>query len=141
MSGTACHLLQELATHHPKTTKLCFVQHPSSAFCYNSCINLYNDILTLNHLIDSADMVVDVDDMSLIDVCAKRHASKVYLYNSSFKQFKSKRPTYEDANELLVDAMLGMTSTFRLPTTQNQTMLKFATSLIPYFRLHHFSIS
>ena len=37
--------------------------------------------------------------------------------------------------------MLGITQNFRLPTSQNQTMLKMCYSLIPYARLHLFSIS
>jgi hypothetical protein len=116
---------------------MCMVQHPSSAFCFNSCINIYNDILTLNQLIDHADIVIDIDDMSLIDVCSKHIAKS----NSGYKVFKTKRPQFEDANSLFVDSMLAITQNLRLPTSQNQTLLKLSTSLIPYFRLHHFSIS
>ena len=51
MSGVAANLLSELSNVFSKSSKFCMVQHPSSAFCYNSPINIYNDILSLNSLI------------------------------------------------------------------------------------------
>ena len=114
MSGFASNLLQQLSDQYPKSTKFCMVQHPSSAFCFNSCINIYNDILSLNALTDHADIVADTDDMSLIDVCAKRKVSKSSIYTSGFKVPK---PTFKDANALFVDSLLGISQNFRLPTS------------------------
>ena len=141
MSGVASNLVADLSNLYPKSLKFCMVQHPSSAYCYNSSINIYNDILSINQLIEEADIVADVDDQSLIDVCAKRYAPKVALRGSGYKVSKRIKPTIRDANQLFVDSLLGITQNFRMATSQNQSLLKMATSLIPYFRLHHFSVS
>jgi len=37
-------------------------------------MNIYNDILSINSLIEDAEIVASVDDMSLVDVCVKRSA-------------------------------------------------------------------
>lgn len=124
MSGVASNLLTELSNIFSKTSKFCMVQHPSSAFCYNSPINIYNDILSLNSLIQEAEIVADVDDMSLIDVYCKKYAPKQRQYNSSFKVAKKIKPTLDNANEVFVDSLLGISSNFRLPTSQNQTLQK-----------------
>ena len=79
--------------------------------------------------------------MSLIDVYCKKFAPKKRCYNSSFKVAKKIKPTLDNANEVFVDSLLGITSNFRLPTSQNQTMQKMQISLIPYKRLHLFSVS
>lgn len=98
MSGVASNLVADLSNLYPKSLKFCMVQHPSSAYCYNSSINIYNDILSINQLIEEADIVADVDDQSLIDVCAKRYAPKVALQGSGYKVSKRIKPTIQDAN-------------------------------------------
>ena len=117
MSGVASNLLTELSNLYPKSLKFCMVQHPSSAYCFNSSINIYNDILSIHQLIEEGDIVADVDDQSLIDVCAKRYAPKVPLFGSGFKISKRIKPTIQDANNLFVDSLLGITQNFRLPTS------------------------
>jgi len=141
MSGVAANILSEISSQYNKVPKFCMVQHPSSAFCFNSTMNIYNDILSINSLIEDAEIVASVDDMSLIDVCAKKSASKVPPYSSGFKVFQKQRPTLEDANNLFVDSLLGITQSLRLPCSQNQTLLKMMTSLIPYSRISLFSVS
>jgi hypothetical protein len=117
MSGAAANILSELSNMYPKIPKFCMVQHPSSAFCFDSSLNIYNDILSINSLIEDAEIVASVDDMSLIDVCAKRSSSMLPPNSSGYKVFKKQRPTLEDANNLFVDAMLGITQSLRLPCT------------------------
>lgn len=146
MSGLAASTLSELSSLYDERKKFCMVQHPSSAFCSNGCINIYNDILSTNSLIEEADLVGNADDHSMLEVCARR-ITPLTKYphevgsRSNVKIRQRIKPTWQDANFLFVDAMLGITQNFRLPTSQNQTLLKLCYSLIPYARLHLFSVS
>lgn len=112
MSGLASNALSELSGLYDKCDKFCMVQHPSSAFCSNSCINIYNDVLSINSLIEDADFVADVDDHSLIDVCSKRITPKTPYPAGSTSDFKIARrmkPGLQDTNFLFVDSILGLT--------------------------------
>ena len=72
MSGLAASTLSELSSLYDERKKFCMVQHPSSAFCSNGCINIYNDILSTNSLIEDADLVSNADDHTMLEVCARR---------------------------------------------------------------------
>ena len=112
MSGFASSILSELSQRYDKCDRFCLVQHPSSAFCSNSCLNIYNDVLSINSLIEDADFVADVDDHSLVDVCSKRITPKTAYPRGSTTGFKVSRrikPGLQDTNRLFVDAILGLT--------------------------------
>jgi len=120
MSGLASNVLSELSSVYDKCNKFCMVQHPSSAFCSNSCINIYNDVLSINSLIEDANFVADVDDHSLIDVCSKRITPKTAYppgTSTGFKIARRMKPGLQDTNFLFVDSLLGITQSLRLPNS------------------------
>lgn len=62
------------------------------------------------------------------------------LYNICTSTLQLKHPTYGDLNHIVSSAMSGVTACIRFPGQLNSDLRKLAVNLIPFPRLHFFSV-
>jgi tubulin beta len=88
-----------------------------------NCISeIYNSILTNNHLIDNIDMIHTLDTSSLQQIIT-RTLKPINISNT-------------DLNNFISLAMSGVTCTLRFPSELNETLRKLAINLMPFPRAH-----
>jgi len=81
----------------------------------------YNACLSLNALLDCADILFANDNEALYDIC--------------FRTLKLTCPTYGDLNHLVSLVMSGQTCCLRFPGQLNADLRKIATNLVPFVRM------
>lgn len=99
----------------------------SSPKVSDTVVEPYNVTLALHHLTENADMCMLIDNEALYNICLHR--------------YKCKTPTYADLNYIATQALSGATCGLRFPGQLNHNLRKMATGMIPFPRLHYFSIS
>jgi len=92
----------------------------------DTVVEPYNATLSIHQLIENADEVMVIDNEALYDIC--------------FRTLKLTSPTYGDLNNLVSQAMSGVTCCLRFPGQLNSDLRKLAVNLIPFPRLHFFMI-
>jgi tubulin beta len=90
----------------------------------STVVEPYNSTLSLNQLIENAEMTYTIDNEALQNIC-----------NNSLKLTN---PTYADLNHLVSLTMSGTTTCLRFPGQLNADLRKLAVNLIPFPRLHFF---
>lgn len=81
----------------------------------------YNSIFSLDHLIETSDLTVMLDNEALYDIC-----NSVLRIPSSFA----------DLNHLISLAIGGVTTCFRFPGQLNSDLRKLSVNLVPFPRVH-----
>ena len=125
-SGFGTLMLQKLREEYPDAM-LCTYSVLPSPLVSDSVVEPYNATLALHHIIDEVDMTFCFDNEALVNMCVHR--------------MQVPSPTYADMNHFLSVAMSGVTCTMRFPGRLNTDLLKLATNLIPYPRLHFLTCS
>ena len=62
------------------------------------------------------------------------------MFNICSDILKISKPTYGDLNHLISGVMTGITCCFRFPGQLNSDLRKIAVNLVPFGRLHFFSV-
>lgn len=124
-SGLGTLLLTKIKDEYPDRIMSTYSVLPSAKVS-DTVVEPYNAILSVNQLVDCSDQTFILDNEALYDIC--------------FRTLKLKSPTYGDLNHLVSAAMSGTTSSLRFPGMLNCDLRKLATNLIPFPRLHFFSI-
>jgi tubulin beta len=62
------------------------------------------------------------------------------LYEICLRSLKLKSPTYGDLNHLISSVMSGVTCSLRFPGQLNSDLRKLSVNLVPFPRLHFFTI-
>lgn len=93
----------------------------------DAVVEPYNSILALNQLADNTNENFCFDNQS--------------LYNIYQKVLKVPHPKYDDLNSLVATVMSGVTTSLRYPSQLNSDLRKLAVNLVPFTRLHFFSVS
>jgi len=91
----------------------------------STVVEPYNSTLSLNQLIENAEMTYTIDNEALQNIC-----------NYSLKL---SNPTYADLNHIVSLTMSGITTCLRFPGQLNADLRKLAVNMIPFPRLHFFS--
>ena len=91
----------------------------------STVVEPYNSTLSMNQLIENAEMTFTIDNEALQNIC-----------NYSLKLAN---PTYADLNHLVSLTMSGITTCLRFPGQLNADLRKLAVNLIPFPRLHFFT--
>merc|ERR1712022_57575 len=63
------------------------------------------------------------------------------LYNINHNILKNKQPTYSELNGLIAQACCGVTASIRFPGKLNGDLRKLGVNLVPFPRLHFFTIA
>lgn len=92
----------------------------------DTVVEPYNSVLAMNQLIEFADETF----------CLDNHA----LYKIYQNTLKIPHPKYEDLNQLVASVMSGVTTSLRYPSQLNSDLRKLAVNLVPFNRLHFFTV-
>jgi len=125
-SGMGTLLISKIREEYPDRMMLTYSVFPSPKVS-DTVVEPYNTILSIHQLIENADESVVLDNEALYDLC--------------FSKLKIKTPNFSDLNQLVGNAMSGITSCIRFAGQLNSDLRKLAVNLIPFPRLHFFNIS
>ena len=124
-SGLGTLLLTKIKDEYPDRIMSTYSVLPSAKVS-DTVVEPYNAVLSVNQLTDCSDQTFILDNEALYDIC--------------FRTLKLKTPTYGDLNHLVSASIAGTTSSLRYPGQLNCDLRKLATNLVPFARLHFFSI-
>merc|ERR1712019_50872 len=125
-SGMGTLLISKVREEYPDRMMPTYSAYPSPKVS-DTVVEPYNTLLSIHQLIEDADEVVVLDNEALYDIC--------------FRLLKLPTPTFADLNNLVGNAMSGITSCIRFAGQLNSDLRKLAVNLIPFPRLHFFNIS
>lgn len=86
----------------------------------------YNATLSIHQLVDISDETFCIDNEALYDICKRT--------------LKLPNPTYGDVNHLVSNVMSGVTTCLRFPGQLNSDLRKMAVNMVPFPRLHFFTV-
>lgn len=86
----------------------------------------YNTTLSVHQLVENADQCFTLDNEALYDIC--------------LHSLKLPNPSYGDLNHLVSAAMCGTTCSLRFPGQLNCDLRKLSVNMVPFPRLHFFTI-
>ncbi|KAF3809528.1 Tubulin beta-1 chain [Colletotrichum gloeosporioides] len=86
----------------------------------------YNATLSVHQLVENSDETFCIDNEALYDICRRT--------------LKQAHPSYGDLNKLVSRVMSGLTTGFRFPGQLNADLRKLAVNLVPFPRLHFFTV-
>jgi tubulin beta len=86
----------------------------------------YSAILSINQLIENSDETFCIDNQALYDIC--------------MRSLKLSNPSYRDLNHLVSSVMSGVTACLRFPGQLNSDLRKLAVNMVPFPRLHFFTV-
>jgi len=124
-SGMGTLLISKIREEFPDRIMATFSVFPSPKVS-DTVVEPYNATLSVHQLIENADEVMVIDNEALYDIC--------------FRTLKMQTPTDGDLNNLVSQAMSGVTCCLRFPGQLNSDLRKLAVNLIPFPRLHFFMI-
>jgi len=124
-SGMGTLLISKIHEEFPDRILATFSVFPSPKVS-DTVVEPYNATLSVHQLIENADQVMVIDNEALYDIC--------------FRTLKLNTPTYGDLNNLVSQAMSGVTCCLRFPGQLNSDLRKLAVNLVPFPRLHFFMI-
>ncbi|RSL49533.1 Tubulin beta chain [Fusarium duplospermum] len=86
----------------------------------------YNATLSLHQLVENSDETFCIDNEALYDICKGT--------------LKLSDPSYGDLNHLISAVMSGLTTCLRFPGQLNSDLRKLAVNMVPFPRLHFFTV-
>lgn len=92
----------------------------------DTVVEPYNCTLSLHQLTENSEVSICLDNEALYDICQRT--------------LKISNPDYGNLNHLVSSVMAGITTCFRFPGQLNADLRKLAVNLIPFPRLHFFSV-
>merc|ERR1711881_311769 len=93
----------------------------------DTVVEPYNAVLSSHQLLENADETFVVDNEALYDI--------------STTLMKAEQPNYSDLNYLICRIMSGVTASIRFPGKLNGDLRKLGVNLVPFPRLHFFTIA
>lgn len=124
-AGMGTLLLSKIREEFPDRIMATFsiLPQPTSS---DTVVEPYNATLSINQLVEHADETFCIDNQALYDIC--------------HKTLKLSSPSYGDLNFLVSNVMSGITTCFRFPGQLNSDLRKLAVNLVPFPRLHFFTV-
>jgi tubulin beta len=124
-SGMGTLLLSKIREEYPDRIISVYSIIPSPKVS-DTVVEPYNAVLSIHQLVETSDQVFVLDNEALYDICSKT--------------LKVATPTYGDLNFLISSGMAGTTAAFRFPGQLNSDLRKLGVNLVPFPRLHFFSL-
>ncbi|KAK4538253.1 hypothetical protein CDCA_CDCA16G4278 [Cyanidium caldarium] len=125
-SGMGTLLISKIREEYPDRMMCTYSVMPSPKVS-DTVVEPYNATLSIHQLVENADEVFCIDNEALYDICVRT--------------LKLSNPSYADLNKLVSGVMSGITCSLRFPGQLNSDLRKLAVNLIPFPRLHFFSVS
>eukprot|EP00298_Acanthocystis_sp_HF-20_P004443 c14778_g1_i1.p1 GENE.c14778_g1_i1~~c14778_g1_i1.p1 ORF type:complete len:443 (+),score=154.36 c14778_g1_i1:24-1352(+) len=127
-SGLATKVMGGARDNYPDRLLSNFTLYSSSKA--SSVVEPYNIVLSLHQLVENSDLVTCLDNDSVYKVASNLQSPHSYS-----------KPTFKDLNKVIANAISSMTCNFRFPGTLNSDLRKIAVNLVPFPRLHFFSVA
>ena len=124
-SGFGCLLLSKLKEEYPDKLIQDFPLFPSLSTS-NVLAEPYNTVLSIPSLIECADLTHIIDNEALYDICLRE------LHLST--------PPFGTLNQIASSLMADITCPLRFSGEQTMSLRELAVNLIPFSRLHFFTI-
>eukprot|EP00029_Vermamoeba_vermiformis_P003366 TRINITY_DN1376_c0_g1_i1.p1 TRINITY_DN1376_c0_g1~~TRINITY_DN1376_c0_g1_i1.p1 ORF type:complete len:444 (+),score=165.33 TRINITY_DN1376_c0_g1_i1:41-1372(+) len=122
-SGMGTLLLAKLREEFPDRMMCTYSVMPSPKA--DTVVEPYNSVLSIHQLIENADSVICLDNEALYDLCHR--TLKV-------------EGSYANINNLISHVMSDVTCSLRFPGQLNSDLRKLAVNLVPFPRLHFFTV-
>lgn len=122
-SGMGTLILTKIKEEYPDRILATVSVFPSTKVS-DGVVEPYNAVLSINHLIETADLTFCFDNEALYDICC-RTLNRI-------------KPTYADLNHLICATMADITAPLRFSSQGLRRTLRdlTTTSLVPFYRLH-----
>ncbi|XP_071696616.1 tubulin alpha-5 chain-like [Rutidosis leptorrhynchoides] len=120
-SGLGSLLLEQLLSEYGKTQKLSFTIFPSPKVS-TAIVEPYNAVLSTHSMIEHTDMVVQLDNEAIYDICKK--------------SLQIEKPSYKNLNRLISQTISSLTTSLRFNGSMNVDISEFQTNLVPFPRIH-----
>lgn len=124
-SGLGTLLLSKVREEYPDSIMATFSIVPSPKVS-EVVVEPYNATLSMHQLVENSDETFCIDNEALYDICKRT--------------LKLSDPSYGDLNHLVSAVMSGITTCFRFPGQLNSDLRKLAVNMVPFPRLHFFSV-
>lgn len=124
-SGLGTNLLTKLREEFPDRMLTSWSVLPSPKVS-EVVVEPYNATLSFHQLVENSDMTFCLDNEALFDIC--------------MKTLQVKDPTAADLNKVISKAMSGVSTTLRFPGQLNSDLRKLAVNMVPFPRLHFFTV-
>lgn len=92
----------------------------------DTVVEPYNATLAIHQLVENSDLTFCIDNEALYDIC--------------LRTLKITSPNYGDLNHLVSTVVSGITTCLRFPGQLNADLRKLAVNMVPFPRLHFFTI-
>ena len=136
-SGLGSYVVNILGDNFPDIFKFTLSVFPSKDD--DVITSPYNSVLSLNHLINSADCVLPVDNESLIEIVnnvkSQNKTSKNIFGNKNDKNEKNKKP-YDEMNSIIAHLLSSLTCSMRFEGTLDVDINDITMNLVPFPRQH-----
>ncbi|KAI5796554.1 Tubulin/FtsZ, GTPase domain-containing protein [Geopyxis carbonaria] len=124
-SGMGTLLLSKVREEFPDRMMATFSVVPSPKVS-DTVVEPYNATLSVHQLVENSDETFCIDNEALYDICTRT--------------LKLNSPSYGDLNHLVSAVMSGITTCFRFPGQLNSDLRKLAVNMVPFPRLHFFTV-
>lgn len=124
-SGMGTLLISRIREEYPDRMMSTFSVVPSPKVS-DTVVEPYNATLSINQLIDNSDETFCIDNEALYDICQRT--------------LKLPQPSHADLNHLVSAVMSGVTTCLRYPGQLNSDLRKLAVNMVPFPRLHFFTV-
>lgn len=124
-SGMGTLLIAKVREEFPDRMMATFSVLPSAKVS-EVVVEPYNATLSIHQLVENADETFCIDNEALYDICRRT--------------LKHPNPSYGELNHLVSRVMSGLTTGFRFPGQLNSDLRKLAVNLVPFPRLHFFTV-
>ncbi|EWM24719.1 beta tubulin [Nannochloropsis gaditana] len=124
-SGLGTLLMSKVKEEFPDRILSSYAVIPSAKVS-DTVVEPYNAMLSVHQLVENADQCFILDNEALYNIC--------------LRTLKLVNPTYGDLNHLVSAAMCGTTCSLRFPGQLNCDLRKLSVNMVPFPRLHFFSV-
>ena len=124
-SGMGTLLVAKIREEFPDRMMCTYSVFPSPKVS-DTVVEPYNCTLSVHQLIENSDAVFTIDNEALYNICTR--------------SLKIEQPRYTDLNRLISSVMSGITCSLRFPGQLNADLRKLCVNLVPFPRLHFFSV-
>ncbi|KAH6909280.1 beta-tubulin 2 tubb2 [Coprinopsis sp. MPI-PUGE-AT-0042] len=120
-AGLGSLLLSKLREEFPDRMVSTFSIFPSPKVS-ETVVEPYNALLSINQLVENADLTFCIDNEALYDICVRT--------------MKMSSPEFEQLNNVIARVMCGVSTSLRFPGQLNGDLRKLGMNLVPFPRLH-----
>ncbi|CAI2369550.1 unnamed protein product [Moneuplotes crassus] len=126
-SGLTMSTLEDMSCEYSKSIIESFTMVPSLQEACSDPFKIYNMMLAFHYIIEHVNLTMLVQNFQLHQIC--------------FKSQRISCPSFSDMNHLVTSCMAGISAASRFGGPLNSSLRKLCTNLVPFPRLHFFTVA